>query len=176
MMRVLFSLGSNRDWKNEKGEMLSPIQILKAAVKDMKEYLTDVRVSSIYRTAPMYVAWQSDFFNMAVLGETSLLPQELLDDIHQTEARFGRDRTVEIKNGPRTLDIDIVYFDGESVHSKDLEVPHPRMAERAFVLVPSIEILQDDTHWDVTIAKMMALALKGLKEQRVEKVEMAKCI
>lgn len=144
----------------------------------MGAYLTDIRCSSVYRTSPMYVTDQDDFFNMAVLAVTELSPHALLRAIHQTEAHFGRDRGREVKNGPRTLDIDIVCFDGSSVNDDDpsipledrLAVPHPRMAERAFVLVPAVELLEADNKWDKSICKMMRLALQKCKGQRVDRV------
>lgn len=172
-MRVLFSLGSNMALQRASGALTS-CEVLMAASYKMTSYVSGMRCSSIYRTAPMYVVSQDDFFNMAVTGAVQLTPHELLDAIHETEHCFGRDRAHETRNGPRTLDIDIVYIDGESVHDKDLEVPHPRMTERAFVLVPSIEILQNDDNWDRAIVSLMKAALVGCSGQRVQKTEQSR--
>lgn len=167
MHKVLLSLGSNKQWRGAGNCAMSPCQILCAAVEEMREYLTDVRCSSVYRTAAMYVTDQSDFLNMAVLGKSALTAHELLDAIHQTEASYGRDRGHEMRNGPRTLDIDIALFGSEVINDKDLVVPHPRMFERAFVLIPALEIL--DEKGDALRAKMQA-ALEKCKGQRAERV------
>ena len=98
-------------------------------------------VSSLYRTAPVGVIDQPDFINAVALVETALSPRELLDELVEIERRYARVRGV--KNGPRTLDLDIVLY-GDTRHADDaLEIPHPRMHDRAFVLVPLAEIAPD---------------------------------
>lgn len=119
------------------------LKLLSEAVLRLKSLLHDLDCSSVYRTRPMYVTDQSDFFNMVVTGfvDDSLSPHVLLERIHQIEASLGRDRSREIRNGPRSIDIDIELFGKERIRTADLEIPHPRIAERAFVLVPMLEIL-----------------------------------
>lgn len=106
----------------------------------MRDFLRDMRSSSIYRTSPRYVLDQADFLNLVVRGETDLPPEELLSRTQAVEARFGRDRSRERRKGPRTLDIDVLLYGELVVDTPDLAVPHPGMAERAFVLAPLEEL------------------------------------
>lgn len=146
MIPVALGLGSNRSFDGR-----PPVQILGTAVYELKKLLTGLEFSGVYKTRAMYYEDQDDFYNMAVLGyadgdadggERGVF--ELLDAIHKIEARFGRDRSAEIRNGPRSLDIDIELYGGKTINAEDLTVPHPRLKERAFVLVPLVEILAKD--------------------------------
>ncbi|WLV24781.1 2-amino-4-hydroxy-6-hydroxymethyldihydropteridine diphosphokinase [Aciduricibacillus chroicocephali] len=96
------------------------------------------KISSIYETDPVGYEDQEDFLNMVVEVETDLTAEELLRYCQLIEERLGRVRT--IRNGPRTIDLDILLYSQESIRLVDLEIPHPRMHERAFVLVPLGEI------------------------------------
>lgn len=96
--------------------------------------------SSLYSTEPVGFTAQPRFLNAAVALETNLAPHELLDRLMAIEKDFGRDRSSGFVNGPRTLDLDILLFDDLIVREPGLEIPHPRLAERAFVLVPLDEI------------------------------------
>jgi 2-amino-4-hydroxy-6-hydroxymethyldihydropteridine diphosphokinase len=96
--------------------------------------------SSLYSTQPVGFAAQPRFVNAVVALETELEPHELLNDLLAIEQAFGRDRTAGFPNGPRTLDLDILLFGDMRVSEEGLEIPHPRLAERAFVLVPLNEI------------------------------------
>lgn len=80
---------------------------------------------------------------MVVCGyvDEHLSPGELLQKIHQIEAAYGRNRSREIRNGPRPLDIDIEFFGDDVINTADLQIPHPRIEERAFVVIPLLEIL-----------------------------------
>jgi len=100
-----------------------------------------VDVSSIHETEPVGYTKQPDFLNAVARVETTLRPRELLDVILAIEAEMGRERT--IRWGPRVIDIDILLFDGEQVDEPGLEIPHPRMMERQFVLDPLAEIAPD---------------------------------
>lgn len=95
-------------------------------------------VSGLYLTAPVGGPQQADYFNQVVELRTSLSPRELLAEIQQIEAALGRKRLVSW--GPRTVDIDILWYHGFSAADADLEVPHPRMEERRFVLEPLAEL------------------------------------
>ena len=141
MKRVLLGLGSNRDF-----EQLSSLEILKRACRDLALYLKNPVYSSVYVTKAMYVDNQNDFFNMVVLGNITdeITPVALLDVIHKIEEKYGRDRSKELRFGPRSLDIDIELFGDESVNTADLQIPHLRISERAFVLIPAIEILDEN--------------------------------
>ncbi|MGD0829853.1 MAG: 2-amino-4-hydroxy-6-hydroxymethyldihydropteridine diphosphokinase [Terracidiphilus sp.] len=99
--------------------------------------------TSLYRTAPVGFAAQPDFVNAVVALETELAPRELLDGLLAIEEEFGRDRTAGIANGPRTLDLDILLLGDLRFCEPGLEVPHPRLADRLFVLLPLNEIASD---------------------------------
>jgi 2-amino-4-hydroxy-6-hydroxymethyldihydropteridine diphosphokinase len=97
-----------------------------------------VRPSSVYRTAPWGKLDQPEFLNMAVLVETGLSARALLELCLSLEREGGRERRE--RWGPRTLDIDILTYGGQTIDEPGLQVPHPRIAERAFVLAPLAEI------------------------------------
>jgi len=96
-------------------------------------------VSSLYRSAPMGRTDQGDFINAVAAIMTCLGPRQMLASLRTIEDRHGRDRTVE-RWGPRTLDLDLLIFDELKIVSSDLIVPHPRIAERNFVLLPLCEL------------------------------------
>lgn len=112
------------------------------AIKRIGGFVEKLCVSSVYRTAAMYVTDQDDFYNMVVAGDFQGTPRQLLEKIHAVEAELGRDRAKEFRNGPRSIDIDIEIFGKESVNESDLVIPHERLTERAFVMKPLLEILQ----------------------------------
>jgi 2-amino-4-hydroxy-6-hydroxymethyldihydropteridine diphosphokinase len=104
---------------------------------------TEVRLtsrSSDYTTPPWGVRDQPPFVNLCLAVETSLSPHDLLARAQAVERMFGRDRASEIHWGPRTVDIDILTYDDLVLRTPDLTLPHPRLFERAFVLVPLAEI------------------------------------
>jgi 2-amino-4-hydroxy-6-hydroxymethyldihydropteridine diphosphokinase len=88
----------------------------------------------------MYYENQQDFYNMVVCGFYQNSPEELLKQVNQIEATFGRNREKEIFKGPRTLDIDIELFGNQIVKTENLEIPHKNLKERQFVLIPLLEI------------------------------------
>lgn len=94
--------------------------------------------SALYRSAPMGLADQPEFVNAVALVETRLAPGLLLDELLEVERRHGRVRAV--LNGPRTLDLDLLLYGDRRIDEPGLQVPHPRMHERAFVVVPLAEI------------------------------------
>lgn len=97
--------------------------------------------SSLYRSAPVGYAEQPDFVNAVARVESALAAQTLLERLLAIERAAGRTRTRP--NGPRTLDLDLLLFDDDCIESAQLVVPHPRMHERAFVLIPLVEIAPD---------------------------------
>jgi len=102
-----------------------------------------VSASSLYRSAPVGYREQPDFVNAVARIETSLQPRALLDHLLAIERRRGRVR--ELPNAPRTLDLDIVLYGDLVLHEPGLTIPHPRMHERAFVIVPLAEIAPEVT-------------------------------
>jgi 2-amino-4-hydroxy-6-hydroxymethyldihydropteridine diphosphokinase len=103
-----------------------------------------VRRSSIHETEPQDFRDQPWFLNMAVQVETDLAPRALLGIIQKIEAEMGRQRS--IPKGPRTIDIDILFYADQVISTPELEVPHPRLTERHFVLDPLSEIAPDLIH------------------------------
>ena len=90
------------------------------------------RISSIYETDPVGGVPQGKFLNGVLEIETALTPKALLKELNGIEEALGRERTV--KNGPRTIDLDILYYGDETIDTKDLRIPHPLIEEREFVL------------------------------------------
>ncbi len=132
--QVYLSLGSNVG--NRTGQISSAIAILS------EKTICEVRQSSLFETEPVEVIDQPWFVNAVVSGWTELKPRCLLDTCKGIERQLGRKRSVE-RFGPRTIDIDILLFGNEIVGLDDLEIPHPRMHERMFVLVPLTEVAPD---------------------------------
>ena len=100
-----------------------------------------IRHSSLYRTAPVGEPDQPDFVNAVAVVDTALSPHELLEALLALEARYGRVRGKP--NAPRTLDLDLLLLGSQVISEPGLEVPHPRMHQRAFVLVPLVEVSPD---------------------------------
>ncbi len=109
-----------------------------AALQQLREVVTIETVSSVYETEPVGYLDQPRFLNIACCGKTWLSAQDLLHYTQAIEVAIGRQRT--FRNGPRPIDIDILLYDDLHVQDDNLTIPHPRMAERAFVLVPLAEI------------------------------------
>lgn len=120
--------------------LADPAHQIRAALESLSR-LPDsrlLRASSLYRTAPVGVAGQPDFINAVALVETTLTPHELLAGLFAIEAEFGRRR--DYRNAPRTLDLDLLLYDELVLDGTELQLPHPRMHLRAFVLAPLLEI------------------------------------
>jgi 2-amino-4-hydroxy-6-hydroxymethyldihydropteridine diphosphokinase len=107
---------------------------------DSVDGIAVVAVSSFRETDPVGVLDQPRFVNAAAEVETSLRPHDLLDRLLEVERALGRDRAREERWGPRTVDLDLLLYGDETVEEPGLEVPHPRLAERAFVLEPLLEL------------------------------------
>jgi GTP cyclohydrolase-4 len=114
---------------------------LAAALQQLREVMEISTISSIYETEPVGYLDQPQFLNIVLSGKTSLTPSELLKYAKAIEAGIGRQPT--FRNGPRPIDIDIIFYDDLQIEQDDLIIPHPRMSGRAFVLVPLAEIAPD---------------------------------
>lgn len=133
--RVYLGLGANlSDRQNNLAQALQHIRA-RAAVE---------QVSACYETEPVGYLDQPKFLNLTCAISTELSPQELLAFLKQIEARMGREKT--FRDGPRPIDIDILFYDDLVLAAGDLVVPHPRLHERAFVLAPLAEIAPDFVH------------------------------
>lgn len=145
------------------------MELLSIACEKLKSVLESVVCSSVYITKARYVTNQDDFYNMVVKGyvSDSMSPYDLLNIIHEIEAEGGRNRAKEIRFGSRSLDIDIEEFGDIVVSDEILQIPHPRIQERAFVLIPALEILDESS--DYLLRKRYESFLKDLPEQGVSK-------
>jgi 2-amino-4-hydroxy-6-hydroxymethyldihydropteridine diphosphokinase len=117
-----------------------PAATLAAAVVRLASIGRVTARSSLYSTEPVGFADQPRFLNAVIALETELSARDLLDALLSIEREFGRDRTSGIANGPRTLDLDLLIYGIQMMREPGLDVPHPRLGERAFVLVPLNEI------------------------------------
>jgi 2-amino-4-hydroxy-6-hydroxymethyldihydropteridine diphosphokinase len=135
----------------------TPEATLAAAALRLASLGRVVHRSSLYSTEPVGFAEQPRFINAVVALETELEPQELLKGLLTIEQEFGRDRSEGFTNGPRTLDLDILLLGNLKVAEAELEIPHPRRSERAFVLVPLSEIAPDlvDPESGLTVSQLL---------------------
>lgn len=109
---------------------------------DADDRIEVLKVSSLYETAPVGGPPQRSFVNVVVEIETDLSPQDLLRTCKSLEEVLGREPS-DIRWGPRVVDLDVLLYGEEKVNDPDLEIPHPRIAERRFVLIPLLEIAPD---------------------------------
>lgn len=134
MTRAYVGLGSNL------GDRLGQLQLAVDALA-ARDDVDVVAVSGVYETAPIGGPEQDDYLNAVVAVETGLSPRDLLGVAQGIEQQAGRVRTV--RWGPRTLDVDVLLVGDARVDEPDLQVPHPRLHERAFVLVPLRDVAPD---------------------------------
>lgn len=127
------------------GNVGDSVRILQEAFAELEEVPGSrlLSVSSLYRTPAWGVEDQADFINAAAALETSLRPGALLEQLFAIERRFGRVRAADGSDrwGPRTLDLDLLLYGSAVVDEPGLRVPHPRLHERAFALVPLLDVL-----------------------------------
>ncbi len=151
---VYLSLGSNLG--NRKANLLNAISLLSG--------ISTVRkLSPIYKTAPVGFEKQPDFLNIACLVSTTYEPQGFLKEIKVIEKKLGREKT--LKNGPRLIDIDIIFWGNEVIKTKNLQVPHPRAHQREFVLRPLSRIAPSFVH--PLLHKSVSSLLASLEPQGV---------
>jgi 2-amino-4-hydroxy-6-hydroxymethyldihydropteridine diphosphokinase len=122
--------------------------------------------SADYRTPPWGVTDQPPFVNAVIAVTTSLLPHDLLARAKKSERAFGRDRVHEVRWGPRSIDIDLLAYDDLKLDDPDLILPHPRLFERAFVLVPLAEIAPEQVVAGIRVRE----ALEWLDPSGIEKL------
>lgn len=117
---------------------------LKAAIGNLSPQMSVKKKSNIYETPPWGFIDQSAFLNQVVKVETYLQPEALLAHLKRLETALGR--VPNFQNGPRLIDIDILFFDDQVIDTPPLVIPHPRLYERAFVLVPLSDVAPDFVH------------------------------
>jgi 2-amino-4-hydroxy-6-hydroxymethyldihydropteridine diphosphokinase len=136
MATIYLSLGSN---KGDRAQYIArALEALRACGVSV------ARKSSLYETEPVETSSKGWFLNCVVEAQTDLLPPQLMHRLLDIERALGRRRRVP--RGPRFIDIDILFYEDRVVSSEQLEIPHPRMAERRFVLVPFAEIAPEVRH------------------------------
>ena len=158
---VYLSLGSNLGDR--------AVHIEKALTRLGEERVRIVRRSSFYQTEPVEFQAQGWFLNIAVEAETELMPRQLLRAIGNIEREMGRKRIV--RAGPRTIDIDILLYGANAVNAAELEIPHPRMTERRFVLVPMAEIAPALRHpvLRLTMVELLAATSDRSQVKRIQR-------
>lgn len=127
---------------------------------DAQEEIGVLRRSAIYETEPVGYTDQPAFLNMAAELETTLPPTELLRTMLEIERQLGRVR--EERWGPRTIDLDLLHYDGTAMHTESLILPHPRMMERAFVLEPLSEVLAEGPLLEAVTEALGQLGKEGM--------------
>lgn len=147
MSRVYISLGSNLGEREKNIKEAIRLIVSEASLlptKESKKKINIVKISSIYETEPIGFTEQNWFLNAVIEIETTLSPQELLVVLQQVESKLGK--KIERKWGPRTIDLDILLYDDIILDSPDLQIPHKLMHERAFVLIPLVQIAPNIKH------------------------------
>ena len=134
-VKVYLALGSNL------GDRMSN---LASAIKRLSQKMTVKKVSSVYETDPVYYKEQPLYLNAVLSAVTKLNPFELLSFVKSIESDLGRQPS--FRNAPRIIDIDILFYGDQVIETPELTIPHPRIAERAFVLVPLAEIAPELAH------------------------------
>jgi 2-amino-4-hydroxy-6-hydroxymethyldihydropteridine diphosphokinase len=159
MACALIALGGNV------GEVRATFQKAIANICGMTQAALLAR-SADYATPPWGDEQQARFINACIEIETGLDPHALLFTLHKIETKFGRDRGRETRWGPRTLDLDLIAYDDVTLEKPELTLPHPRLFERAFVLVPLVEIAPDR----VIAGRSLKAALSGLSTEGIERL------
>ena len=148
--RIVLALGSNVGNRREN---------LVRALAEIESFARILSRSKIYETAPVGFADQRDFLNAAVLCETQFEPLDLLEFCKSAEARLGRTKT--FPNGPREIDIDIIFYEGRAYSDAVLQIPHPRWSARDFVLAPLADIFDSfETDFCCDVAGVLGSAPK----------------
>ncbi|MFV8782372.1 2-amino-4-hydroxy-6-hydroxymethyldihydropteridine diphosphokinase [Microbulbifer sp. SA54] len=158
MTRCFIGLGSNLE--DPAGQLRSALSAIKALPRT-----TLVNCSSFYSSAPIGPGEQPDYVNAVAELDTQLEPLALLDGLQAIEQQHGRERSV--RWGARTLDLDILLFGSETIDSPRLTVPHPRMAERNFVLEPLAELAPA---LELPDGNKLAVLLQGCPPNRLHKL------
>ncbi|MDE2987481.1 MAG: 2-amino-4-hydroxy-6-hydroxymethyldihydropteridine diphosphokinase [Chloroflexota bacterium] len=157
MTNVFLGLGGNLGDRRE---------AMRSAVNAIREVLSDVRVSSLYESAAWGVTDQPAFLNAVVRGRTSLNPLDLLDAVQSIENELGRVR--EQRWGPRLIDIDILLYGAEVIDDPRLQVPHPYMTQRGFVLRPLADLAAGLTLPDGSLVGELLTTVNQSDLRRVE--------
>jgi 2-amino-4-hydroxy-6-hydroxymethyldihydropteridine diphosphokinase len=157
---VFLGLGSNQGNK---------IEYLTKSCGLVSEHIgTVIGLSSLYTTKAWGKTDQEDFVNQVIRVWTELEPKQLLNEITAIESRLGRKRTE--KWGPRTIDIDILYYGNLIMDNEEIQIPHPELTERRFVLVPLVELAPDFLHpiFRLSNKELLAFCEDKLEVNKIE--------
>jgi 2-amino-4-hydroxy-6-hydroxymethyldihydropteridine diphosphokinase len=155
---VFLALGSNLGARREN---------LRRASAALPPGVSVLAESPVYETPPWGVTEQPKFLNMVLMVETALEPVALLKHLKEIETRLGR--TATIRYGPRVIDLDILFYGNRVLTSPELSLPHPRLHERAFVLVPLADLAPDLIH--PTLGKSIRELLETVDKKGIERYE-----
>ena len=142
------------------GSNINPQKNIALALKHLAQIGQIISVSRIIKTKPVGYLKQADFLNGAIKFKTALTPQELLKELKNIEQILKRD--TPFRNGPRTIDIDIIFYGNLILNTPDLTIPHPRASERYFVLKPLTEIAPYKVH--PVLGRQVKTLLKNLRK------------
>ncbi len=159
MHQIFLALGSNIE--NRKQHIETAIALLRGKVRGMT-------VAPLYKTKPRYFEDQQNFLNTVLRGFTDLEPRELLHFTQAIQNEVGR--VERFRNGPREIDIDILFYDDVVYKDEELEIPHPRLQERDFVLQPFSDINPDFSH--PVLKKTIRELLAALPEEQRSVIKM----
>jgi 2-amino-4-hydroxy-6-hydroxymethyldihydropteridine diphosphokinase len=150
MAQILLSIGSNIEPR---------ARFLRSAIKELDSRLNVVKVSSLYETEALGFDGD-DFLNAAVLANTELTPLQVLELLHEVEQLGGRKRSEVEGYASRTIDLDLIFYDNYILISPELIVPHPKFAERNFVLKPLVELYPRwiDPLSQLTLVELLSLS------------------
>jgi 2-amino-4-hydroxy-6-hydroxymethyldihydropteridine diphosphokinase len=161
MHDIFLALGSNIDDRQ---------QHIESAIGLLRENVHDITVAPLYETRPRYFTDQHNFLNTVLRGSTDLDPQALLQFTQAVQKEVGR--VERFRNGPREIDIDLLFYDDVVYTDDALEIPHPRLQERDFVLQPFSDIDPDFCH--PVLKKTIRALLAALPEEQRSVIQMLK--
>ena len=154
MAKIFLSLGSNLGNKEHN---------LQSAIKKLSEIIDIKKTSSIYQTEPTDYEEQPNFLNLVIEAETNLSPEELIKSTQKIQKELGT-KEKAVRYGPRIIDIDILFYNDLIMKKENLTIPHPRLHERAFVLVPFAEIAPGWIH--PSLKKSIVEIKQNLKDRK----------
>jgi len=161
MHQIFLALGSNIG--NRK-------QYIEVSIQFLREKMNDINIAPLYETEPRYFENQNNFINTVLSGFTDLEPKDLLQFTKTVQKKVGR--VERFRNGPREIDIDILFYDNLIYKDEKLEIPHPLLQERDFVLQPLSDINPDFSH--PILKKTMRELLDTLPEEQRSVIKMLK--
>ncbi|RMA97570.1 2-amino-4-hydroxy-6-hydroxymethyldihydropteridine diphosphokinase [Hydrogenothermus marinus] len=154
MKKIFLGLGSNIGNKEEN---------IKKAISLLSDFVFDIKLAKLYKSKAYGYENQDDFINTAIVGYTNLQPEELLKKLKEIEEKVGRKKRFHW--GPREIDIDILFYEDLIFKSENLEIPHPRIYERDFVLKPLVDLEPDFIH--PVLNKSVKQLLEELEEKYI---------